>query len=436
VISDSPLWRSWAGRLVEARGVAWRAFGWAAWEGLSQSGGAPDLLITDGSRAAVPGEWSEVPAMIEAGERFEDPWDPWALGDALDRCGVGRASASGRDGPAAPLAIRSLLARYVDAGRQASRDLAENLGAFRASQPAALAGGDYLAEACEKSRELAGLVDSLERSLQPQPQDRGECPLWPAVEEAFDLGTAESPWRWSDGLPTVLPDVAATRWQLERVLEGLVESLRSLDSGLGAVVHLSARETGQAPWRELALECSGMTSAAGGGGRVSACLVELAARLAACGGRFEESAAGIWRCILPVRPSAPLRRRAEVKPWPRVLVVAPDAVESSVYCQVIWKRGCVVVPVHTVARAATVIDETRGVGFAAALIADGPGAMPDDAAIALGLRVPLVVLSSDDGRARRWLDIPGVCKVIAAPMDLAGAMAAVDAAIAENAALG
>ena len=421
VVGGNPAWRAWAGKLLESRGLTWTALSWQAWDARCGQGGLPELVLTDGRRGCGIAMASGV-RVVEAGERLPGPWDAGALADALDAAGVSAAVAGNGLWPSprvAPAGIGNLVRRYAVAGRRAVDGLNRSLDAFRRCQPGPLAGGDFLAEANEKSRELEGLVDALDRTLNPARVTRGECPVWPVVEDAFDLGCFESGWTWQDGLPDALPDIAAGRCQVERVMESVVAAIGCLRSGSGAAVHVGARMTESAPCRELVVECRGLPAGLGAANpELAMQLVVLASRLADAGGRLEEDAAGIWRCFLPVRPQAAWRLRAEVPAWPRVLVVASDSRQSSLYSRLLWRRGCVPVEVRTCARAVAVEAGTGGRRkYAAAVVAEGPGAMPDADAVRLGRLVPVLVIRRSGDRLHRWQAVPGVTHVLPGSVD-------------------
>jgi len=315
VVGGNPAWRAWAGKLLQGRGITWTALSWKQWDARRGQGGLPELVLTDGARESGIAAASGV-RLVAAGEGLPDPWDARALTDALDAAGV-PAEAAGIEPssspPVDPAMLISLMRRYVVASRKAVAGLDQNLDAFRKCQSGPLAGGDFLAEAGEKSGELEGLVDSLDRTLNPARTTRGECPVWPVVEAAFDLGCFESPWTWQDGLPDVLPDIAASRGQLERVMESLVAAIRCLRPGPGATVHVGARTAGAASCRELAVECRSLPAGLDAENpELAMQLVVLASRLADVGGRFEESAAGLWRCCFPVRPQSVPRLRVDI----------------------------------------------------------------------------------------------------------------------------
>jgi hypothetical protein len=145
-------------------------------------------------------------------------------------------------------------------------------------------------------------------------------------------------------------------------------------------------------------------------------LLSLAARMSAAGGRFELAPSGDWRCVFPVKENATMRERRSTARLRRVLVVASDAIESSILCQMVWRKGMVPVPVSTVSRAAHCGSRAPAKRpFDAAILADGPGVAPDENAIFLGLTMPIIVLSMSEGIGRRWLDVPGVSNVLASP---------------------
>lgn len=420
VVGGNPAWRAWAGKLLEGRGFTWIAWSWRAWDARRGQGGLPELVLTDGGRECGIAAISGV-RVVEAGECLPDPWDARALTAALDAAGVPAEGAGGvpRFSPlVGPAGIGSLLRRYVVAGRQAVDGLHRSLEAFRSCQPGPLAGGDFLAEVGEKSGELEGLVDALDRTLNPARVTRGECPVWPVVEDAFDLGCFESGWAWQDGLPAALPDIAASRRQVERVMESVVAAIGCLRPVSGAVVRVGARMAKSAPCRELVVECRDLPAGLGAANpELAMQLVVLASRLADAGGRFEEDAAGIWRCFLPVRPQAAWRLRAEVPPWPRVLVVASDSRRGSLYSRLLWRRGCVPVEVRTCARAVAVEAGTGGRRkYAAAVVAEAPGARPDADAVRLGRVVPVVVIGGG-GRPGRWQAVPGATHVLPDSVD-------------------
>ena len=425
VISESPLWRTWVGALLEKRGLVWRAFSWNSWEKLSLGPVFPELVLTDGSqdhRAMADGV-----LVVDAGEELGDPWDAVALENALDASGIYSCppdSGTGDPATRGHSEVDQLGQWYLQAGRRAVNEIAENLARFRAAQPGPINGEDYLSEARDRVRRMEWLNDTYAAGSAPAPAMHGESPLWPSVEAAFDIACMESSWTWHDSMPRLLPDVAVTRWPMEKALESLAAAMQKIAAIDEVVVEVSAREQATGTWRHVELECRGLPHPVHSNNPdLAEALLEVAARMGAAGGRFEVSPSGGWRCLFPVHDSAVLRNRESLNRLRRVLVIASDAVESSILCQLAWRKGHLAVPVTTVSRgAALAASASVGRSFDAAVIADGPAARPCEESIFLGLMMPIVVLAQEETEARKWLDVPGVSRVLAAPASPSEAM--------------
>lgn len=402
--------------MLEARGYLWRAVSWSALDQYAVAGEAAQVVVTDGSRDLPPGVQAR--SIVEGGENLGDPWDALALERALEASGASARNPLPVE-VAVPMAesVTDPLGRwYLQAGRQALGEIEENLRRFVEAQPQPIVAGDYLNEARENVRRMGDLQKNLATGMEPSPVLPGECSLWSSVEAAFDLAALDGGLSWLDELPDALPDVAMARWPMEKALEALVLACRvAVSADPSHPVVLSARERAVAPWRQLELECRGLP----GPDQVpelAEALLSLAARMSAAGGRFELCPSGDWRCVFPVCESAKIRARRATPRARRVLVVASDSIESSILCQMVWRKGMLPVPVSTVSRAAHHGSHApSGRPFDAAILADGPGVAPDENAIFLGLTMPIIVLSMTEEDGRRWLDVPGVSNVLASP---------------------
>lgn len=416
VVSESPLWRTWVGSMLEGRGYLWRAVGWSALDRYAVVGESAEVVVTDGSRDLPPGVQAR--SIVEGGENLGDPWDALALERALDASGAAAGHPLSAD-VAAPMAEANgdpLGRWYLQAGRQALTDIEENLRRFVEAQPSPLPGGDYLNEARESVRRMGDLQKNLATGMEPAPVLPGDSSLWSSVEVAFDLATLDGSLTWVDELPDALPDVAMARWPMEKAIEAMVLACRvAVAENPAHPVVISARERAVAPWRQLELECHGLPGPDVVPDLAEA-LLALAARMGAAGGRFELAPSGDWRCVFPVNEQSTLRARRATPRLRRVLVVASDAIESSILCQMVWRKGMLPVPVSTVSRAAHYGSRAPAKRpFDAAILADGPGVAPDENAIFLGLTMPIIVLSMSEDDGRRWLDVPGVSNVLASP---------------------
>ncbi|MFM7180116.1 MAG: hypothetical protein ACKO2G_01425 [Verrucomicrobiales bacterium] len=416
VVSESPLWRTWVGSMLEGRGYLWRAVGWSALDQYAVAGESAEVVVTDGSRDLPPGVQAR--SIVEGGENLGDPWDANALERALESSGAAARNPLSAEA-AAPMAEATgepLGRWYLQAGRQALSDIEDNLRRFVDAQPSAIAGSDYLNEARESVRRMGDLQKNLATGMGPAPVAPGASSVWSSIEAAFDLAAVDGSLTWVDELPDVMPDVAMARWPMEKALEGLVLACRvAVSDNTSHPVVISARERAVAPWRQLELECRGLP----GPDRVpelAEALLSLAARMSAAGGRFELAPSGDWRCVFPVKEDAVLRERRATPRLRRVLVVASDAIESPILCQMVWRKGMLPVPVSTVSRAAHYGSRAPAKRpFDAAILVDGPGVVPNENAIFLGLTMPIIVLSMSEGEGRRWLDVPGVSNVLASP---------------------
>lgn len=416
VVSESPLWRTWVGSMLEGRGYLWRAVGWAALDQYTVAGESAEVVVTDGSRDLPPGVQAR--SIVEGGENLGDPWDANALERALESSGAAARNPLSAEvaAPMAEAAGEPLGRWYLQAGRQALSEIEDNLRRFVEAQPNPLAGSDYLNEARESVRRMGDMQKNLAAGMGPAPVQPGISSLWSSIEVAFDLAAVDGSLAWVDELPAVLPDVAMARWPMEKALEALVLACRTAVSENPAhAVVISARERAVAPWRQLEVECRGLPGP-DSVPELAEALLSLAARMSAAGGRFELAPSGDWRCVFPVKENAILRERRATPRLRRVLVVASDAIESSILCQMVWRKGMVPVPVSTVSRAAHYGSRAPARRpFDAAILADGPGVAPNENAIFLGLTMPIIVLSMSEDEGRRWLDVPGVSNVLASP---------------------
>lgn len=403
--------------MLEDRGYLWRAVGWAALDRYTVAGDSAEVVVTDGSRALPPGVMAT--CIVEGGEKLGDPWDANSLIRALTSSG---AEARNPLPPemAVPMAERSgdpSIGRwYLQAGRRVLAEIEENLRRFVEAQPQPVVGGDYLVEARESVRRMEDLQKKLATGIDPGQVAAGTSCLWSSIEVAFDLATIDGGLVWIDELPELLPDVAMARWPMEKAIESLVLACQvALEGESSRSVVLTARERAVAPWRQVELEVRGVP----GADRVPDLaeeLLALAAKMSAAGGRFELASSGDWRCVFPVAEGAALRARRTTPRRRRVLVVASDTIESSLLCQMVWRKGMLPVPVRTVSRASHYGARAPSKRpFDAAILADGPGVSPDGDAILLGLSMPMIVVSMSEGTGRRWLDVPGVSNVLTAP---------------------